>query len=107
MEQSTDQVFGRLAEIEVAANQITETGALEKKEKLEAMEAKMRQFDEELEKETRKSQEEMKRELDAEKELELSSRKKETEQRLAAMEETFQREHDSLAESILQSIIRK
>lgn len=107
MEQSTDQVFGRLAEIEVTANQITENGALDKKQKLEVMEEKMRQFDEALEVQTRNRQETMKKELDAEKEAELAFRKKETEERLAAMEEKFAKEHNSLADSILQSIIRK
>lgn len=107
MEQSTDQVFERLAGVEAAANQITENGALLKKEKLEAMEENMRQFDKTLELQTKERQEAMKRELDAEKDAELMFRKEETKRRLAAMEEQYEREHNSLAESIMQSIIRK
>ncbi len=100
-----EHVLKRLSEIESAASSVMDSVEEKKKELSLAMEAKIRDFDEAVEKETAHTIEELRTQLLEQISLDLKEQEKQTDMVLQALEKEYEEDHIQLAQTIFQSII--
>lgn len=100
-----ETVVKKLSEIENYAMKIMEETSEQKKQMSQAMEEKCSQYDAMVDKRTKESLVTVTKELHAKEEQELSKLKEQANNSLVNLQRKYEQQHDSLAASILNSII--
>lgn len=102
-----EQVLKRLYEIESAAEAIMQKADERKKQMAKEMEEQTAAFDQKTQEETARTIAHQKEELTRQIQKELEEQKAETERLLSAIEQDYQKNHNHLAQQILQSLIQE
>ena len=102
-----DEVLRKLSEIETAASRIMEGADLQKKALDQQQEARIAEFDLQVEAEADRELERLRGELSGSVEKDLEAMKKNAEASLAGLEQEYQENHQQLASQIYEKMIRK
>ncbi len=102
-----EHVLKRLSEIESAASSIMDSVDVKKKELSLAMEQKIRDFDESVEKETAATIKALQKQLHEQISLDLKTQEEKTTECLQALEKEYEEKHIELAQIIFQSLINE
>lgn len=102
-----EKVVKKLSEIESAAVAIMDSANAKKKDFSDKMDVKISEFDKNVDAETAKILSELTLKLQAETEQELLELKKCTQQTLDALDNEYNKNHSTLAENILSTIVRE
>ena len=94
-----EQILNKLSEIEITAQRIMEDAGRSKAALSAEMEQQCRNFDAELEQETKDN-------LEAQKDQELTSLRHRTEQQLEDLDTYYRQNHQQLAEDLFQQLLR-
>lgn len=102
-----DAIIDRLAAIEQSAARLIDSAASEKKRLEKQFHAAIARYDAEVDRRTAEKQQALRKELDAQMTEELLQMKRETEKSLLMIKEDYEKNHETLAENILQKIIKR
>lgn len=101
-----NSIIEKLTEIETVAAKAKEAVAGRKQELVREMEKQRKQFDEEMDKETRNELEAMREELECRKDDEISKIREDANRWEKNLGDYFEKNHESLSQSLFQKIIR-
>lgn len=101
-----DDVISKLAEIEMAASKIMENVTEEKKSLSLENEARMKAFDEAVDKKTEEKLEGIRKGLEVDMEQELLLQKKQTEEMLKKMEAGYEQRSEEMVQELYNKILR-
>lgn len=101
-----DDVISKLAEIEMAASKIMENVTEEKKSLSLENEARMKAFDEAVDKKTEEKLEGIRKGLEVDMEQELLLQKKQTEEMLKRMEAGYEQRSEAMVQELYNKILR-
>lgn len=101
-----DDVISKLAEIEMAASKIMENVTEEKKSLSLENEARMKAFDEAVDKKTEEKLEGIRKGLEVDMEQELILQKKQTEEMLKKMEAGYEQRSEAMVQELYNKILR-
>lgn len=101
-----DDVISKLAEIEMAASKIMENVTEEKKSLSLENEARMKAFDEAVDKKTEEKLEGIRKGLEVDMEQELLLQKKQTEEMLKKMEAGYEQRSETMVQELYNKILR-
>ncbi len=101
-----DDVISKLAEIELAASKIMENVAEEKKSLSLENEARMKAFDDEVDKKTEEKLEGIRKGLEVDMEQELLLQKQQTEATLKKMEAGYEQRAEAMVQELYDKILR-
>ena len=102
-----DTMIRKLTEIEETANRIMDGAAAQKKQLSEGHERLVREFDEEIDKETNKTVSALREELHASMKGELDQLRRESEDELNFIRREYSEHREDYAQEIFETIIRK
>lgn len=104
MEQHTN-VIEEISQIENQANDIMSAASAEKEYLAKEHEARMKSFDENLQKETQSKVEEIRTSLKAQNQIDLDQQRAKTMELLGAMQDEYDNAHTQIARKIVKSMI--